>query len=63
MFINSTASLGTRVCLILVPLVTALDPTATQSGDFAGLVDCPLSGRYLKAKRCTPADCIEPTRG
>jgi hypothetical protein len=42
MFISSTMSLGARVSLLLVPLVTALDPPAahaTQSGDFAGLVD------------------------
>ena len=42
MFISSTMSLGARVSLLLVPLVTALDPAAahaTQSGDFAGLVD------------------------
>ncbi len=42
MFISSTMSLGARVSLLLVPLVTALDPAAahaTQSGDFTGLVD------------------------
>jgi hypothetical protein len=42
MFICSTMSLGARVSLLLVPLVTALDPAAahaTQSADFAGLVD------------------------
>jgi hypothetical protein len=35
-------SLGARVFLLLVPLVTALDPAAAhaaESGDFAGLVD------------------------
>ena len=42
MFISKTMSLDARVCLLLVPLVTALDPAAahaTQSGDFARLVD------------------------
>jgi pimeloyl-ACP methyl ester carboxylesterase len=42
MFISSTMSLGARVALLLVPLVTALDPPVAQSGqsaDFAGLVD------------------------
>jgi hypothetical protein len=42
MFISGTMSLGARVSLLLVPLVTALDPAAahaTQSGDFTGLVD------------------------
>jgi pimeloyl-ACP methyl ester carboxylesterase len=42
MFISSTMCLGARVSLLLVPLVTALDSTtahATQSGDFASLVD------------------------
>jgi hypothetical protein len=41
MFISSTMSFGARVSLLLVPLVTALDPLAahaTQGGDFAGLV-------------------------
>jgi hypothetical protein len=34
-------SLGARIFLLLVPLVTALDSTAraVESGDFAGLVD------------------------
>ena len=42
MFISSTMSLGARVILLLVPLVTALGPAAAhaaESGDFAGLVD------------------------
>src|SRR5215204_4850400 len=42
MFISSTISLGARLSLLLVPLVTALHPAAahaTPSGDFAGLVD------------------------
>jgi pimeloyl-ACP methyl ester carboxylesterase len=41
MFISRTMSLGARVFLLLVPLVTALDSTAraVESGDFAGLVD------------------------
>jgi pimeloyl-ACP methyl ester carboxylesterase len=42
MFISSTMSLGARVSLLLVPLVTALGPPVAQSGqsaDFAGLVD------------------------
>jgi pimeloyl-ACP methyl ester carboxylesterase len=42
MFISRTMSLGARVFLLLVPLVTALDPVvphAAESGDFAGLVD------------------------
>jgi pimeloyl-ACP methyl ester carboxylesterase len=42
MFISSTMSLGARVSLLLVPLVTALDPPvahAGQSADVAGLVD------------------------
>jgi hypothetical protein len=42
MFISSTMFLGARVSLLLVPLVTALDPAAahaTQSGDFASLID------------------------
>ena len=35
-------SFGARVFLLLVPLLTALDPAAAnaaESGDFAGLVD------------------------
>jgi pimeloyl-ACP methyl ester carboxylesterase len=42
MFLGSTMSLGARVFLLLVPLVSALDPSAAHaavSGDFAGLVD------------------------
>jgi pimeloyl-ACP methyl ester carboxylesterase len=42
MFMSSTMSLGARIALLLVPLVTALNPPAAharQSGDFAGLVD------------------------
>ena len=42
MFVSSTTSLGARVFLLLVPLVTALGPAAAhaaESGDFAGLVD------------------------
>jgi hypothetical protein len=51
---SSTMSLGARVSLLLVPLVTALDPAAahaTQSGDFAGLVDV-VGGRkmYLECR-------------
>jgi pimeloyl-ACP methyl ester carboxylesterase len=40
--IGNTVSLGARVFLLLVPLLTALDPAAShaaESGDFAGLVD------------------------
>ena len=39
---GNTMSLGARVFLLLVPLLTALDPAAAHaagSGDFAGLVD------------------------
>ena len=39
---GDTMFLGARVFLLLVPLLTALDPAAThaaESGDFAGLVD------------------------
>ena len=42
MFISSTMVLGARVFLLLVALVTPLDPAvahATANGDFAGLVD------------------------
>ena len=42
MCISSTMSLGARVSLLLVPLVTALGPPVAQSGqsgDVAGLVD------------------------
>ena len=42
MFISSTMVLGARVFLLLVALVTPLDPAvahAAESGDFAGLVD------------------------
>jgi hypothetical protein len=42
MFGSSTMSLGARVSLLLVPLVTALNTPAAharQGGDFAGLVD------------------------
>jgi pimeloyl-ACP methyl ester carboxylesterase len=42
MFINSTMVLGARVFLLLVALVTLLDPAAAHAaanGDFAGLVD------------------------
>ena len=39
-FVGSPMSLGTRVFLLLIPLVTALAAArATVSGDFAGLVD------------------------
>jgi pimeloyl-ACP methyl ester carboxylesterase len=42
MFVRSAVSLGALTSLLVVPLVTALDPPAAharQSGDFAGLVD------------------------
>jgi Alpha/beta hydrolase family len=42
MFISKTMALDARICLLFVPLVTALDPAAahaSQSGDFARLVD------------------------
>jgi hypothetical protein len=43
-------SLGARVFLLLVPLLTALDPAAAQaeSRDFAGLVDIGGGRKALK---------------
>jgi hypothetical protein len=39
-------SLGARIFLLLVPLLTALDPAeAAERGDFAGMVD--IGGRQL----------------
>jgi hypothetical protein len=54
MFISRAMSLGARVFVLLVPLVTALDPAAAhtaESRDFAELVDIG-GGRnmYLKCR-------------